>query len=319
MNYREFYLTLCDKLKKDATVSTATVLSGEEMGKKRFCTGQEAAEQHDVYKETLQGRPTVVICGGGHVSLALAPIVKSLDCSLIVIDSRKEFANAERFYMADEVYEMEFAEAFDKIKFPDQAYYVIVTRGHQYDYQCLTKALALDYSYIGMIGSRSKVAMSRERLEKDGYTKEVIDSIHAPIGIKLGGQTPAEIAVSIAAELVQVKNKAHHIILEDEIREGIQYPERSVMATVVRKSGSSPRGAGTRMIITESGRQFGTIGGGAVEFAAIQKCRKLDEALGFTVESYDLTNSEAAVLGMVCGGKVTVMFEPLASITPGRY
>lgn len=311
MNYREFYLTLCDKLKRDATVCTATVLSQDGMGQKQFCTGNDYREQENIYCETLQGRPTVVICGGGHVSLALAPIVKSLDCNLIVIDSREEFANEKRFYMADEVYEMDFEEAFDKIGFPDQAYYVIVTRGHQYDYQCLTSALALNYSYIGMIGSRSKVAMSRERLEKEGYSKEVIDSIHAPIGIKLGGQTPAEIAVSIAAELVQVKNKVRHIILEDEVLEGIRFPERSVMATVVRKSGSSPRGAGTRMIITESGRQFGTIGGGAVEFAVLQKCRDLRGTPGFAVESYDLSNSEAAVLGMVCGGKVTVMFETL--------
>ena len=309
MNYREFYLTLCEKLKQDATVHTVTVLDGEEQGKKTF--GTDGNGQENVYAESLLGRPTVVICGGGHVSLALAPIVKSLDCSLIVIDSREEFANSERFSMADEVYTMEFTEAFDKLTFPAQSYYVIVTRGHQYDYQCLTRALALDHSYIGMIGSRSKVAMSRERLERDGYAREAIDSIHAPIGIKLGGQTPAEIAVSIAAELIQVKNQVHHIILEDDILEGIAFSEQAVMATVVKKIGSSPRGTGTRMIVTKSGKQFGTIGGGAVEYAAIQKCRKLSEAPMFAVESFILTNSVAAGLGMVCGGRVEVMFEPL--------
>ena len=162
-----------------------------------------------------------------------------------------------------------------------------------------------------MIGSRSKVALSFEKLRKEGYAEEVIGRIHSPIGLAIGAKTPTEISVSIAAEIIQEKNRQPRNTLEASILEGIQDEDAHTMVTVIEKSGSSPRGEGTRMIVCKDGKIYGTIGGGSVEYAAIQEAKAFDDPSGFAIKEYDLSNSKAATLGMVCGGQVKVLFEKL--------
>ncbi|MGN0399372.1 MAG: XdhC family protein [Blautia sp.] len=310
---RTMYEKIAECVRKQDEVFLETVLEGPHAGEKRILSQQEEkiSAEKGVYREVLYGKPKAVVCGGGHVSLAIVQLLKMLEFTVVVVDERPEFANRERFPEADEIYCMEFADFFRENKFGKHAYYIIVTRGHQYDYSCLKAVLERERDYVGMIGSRSKVALSFEKLRKEGYPEDVIGSIHSPIGLAIGAKTPAEISVSIAAEIIQEKNRHLRNTLEASILEGIQDEDACTMVTVIEKSGSSPRGEGTRMIVCRDGRIYGTIGGGSVEYAAIQEAKGFDDPSGFAVKEYDLTNSKAATLGMVCGGHVKVLFEKL--------
>lgn len=144
----------------------------------------------------------LIICGGGHVSLALAHMASILDFDITVIDDREEFANKERFPMVSQVLCMGFEQALDQLGSRADDYYVIVTRGHAFDRDCLAHVLRGKYAYAGMIGSKGKVVAVMKSLLAEGFPQEQLDGVHSPIGIKLGGQSPAEVAVSIAAELV---------------------------------------------------------------------------------------------------------------------
>lgn len=310
MDYRSFYRELSSRLERETAVRTGTVLEGEHAGEKMFLPPREKEESGEVMEETFFGKIHVVLCGGGHVSLAAAKILKLLDYELTVIDDREEFASIQRFSMADHVLCLNFEKDFAGVLFPAGAYYVILTRGHEHDYTCLENIMKRPYGYLGMIGSRSKVRQQKEKLLEAGFLQEQIDTVHAPIGLPIGGQTPEEIAVSIAAEIIQVKNRSSRNVLEEAVKEGLACPEAGTVVTVVEKEGSSPRGKGSRMVVTKSGKIFGTIGGGAIEYRAAQKAVQLCESkTSFALQQYDLSNAEAADLGMVCGGRVKVMFE----------
>ncbi|MCH1982582.1 XdhC family protein [Ruminococcus sp. OA3] len=307
MDYRGFYLELHRRMQREALVPVTTYLTGARRGEKEFKTEQV----NGCFSENFQGQMTVVLCGAGHVSQAAARIFRELEYRLIVVDDRLEYANTVRFPMADEIRCLNFDTEFPNARFPEHAYYVILTRGHEHDYTCLRNILTRSHGYIGMIGSRSKVKLSRERLAEEGFSAEQVDAVHAPIGLRIGGQTPAEIAVSIAAEIIQVKNTESGSTLDEAVLEGLNQTEPSVMVTVTEKEGSSPRGKGSRMVVTSCGKNYGTIGGGAIEYAAVKRAVELCRTGCFDTAGYDLGNSEAATLGMVCGGRVAVMFEPL--------
>lgn len=312
---RKTYKEIVERFLKNEEVVIETRLEGRNAGEKRILTPEESKElpQNTVYRETLLAKPKVIILGGGHVSLALAKLLKMIEFHVVVVDAREEFANKERFSCADEVYCMGFQEFLDTKEFGDHAYYVIVTRGHKDDYTCLSGLIRKKKAYLGMIGSRKKVALSFDKLREEGYLEEEIEQVHAPIGLSIGAQTPAEIAVSIVAEIIQKKNEAPKIVstLEEDILKGLDDENAKVLVTVIEKKGSSPRGEGTKMIVREDGKIYGTIGGGAVEHAAIEEARNFNEPNGFLLKEYDLSNAKAATLGMICGGVVTVMFERL--------
>lgn len=263
------------------------------------------------FEEHLQHVPTLVIFGGGHVSLPLCNLAKMLSYEVIVIDDRVEFANKTRFSMADQVYCLKFADVFEQISFPHFASYVIVTRGHEHDFECLKHVLDGSFGYAGMIGSRKKVAATFARLEKEGYEQSLIDLVHAPIGLMIGGQTPEEIAVSIAAELIQERARTLQTTMEPKIMEWLlEKEEPMMMLTIIAKKGSAPRGTGARLLICGHGEAVGTVGGGAVEYQA--KSDALDllrRQVPFDVRHYDLSNSDAGKLGMICGGQIEIAFE----------
>ena len=141
----------------------------------------------------------LILCGGGHVSLEVAHIARRLEFELVIIDDRPEFASRERFPMAGQVVCAPFPEALDALGSRESDYYVILTRGHAHDRDCLEHVLRGKYAYAGMIGSRTKVAAVKAALEAAGIAREILDGVHSPIGLPIGAQTPAEIAVSIAA------------------------------------------------------------------------------------------------------------------------
>lgn len=245
----------------------------------------------------------LILCGGGHVSLELAHIAARLEFEVVVIDDRPEFANEARFPMVHQVLCMPFDEALDQLGSRDTDFYAILTRGHAFDKECLAHVLRGQYAYVGMIGSRTKVAAVYKALREEGFSQEMLDGVCSPIGLSIGGQTPAEIAVSIAAQLVQVRAQRGP---------GAVRPpqEPGMLCTIVEKHGSAPRGVGTWMLVRPDSTCAGTIGGGQVEYQAKLHAQKLwaSGSQGETVE-YDLSHA-AAELGMVCGGRVKVRFEP---------
>ncbi len=244
----------------------------------------------------------LIICGGGHVSLALAQIGAILEFDVIIIDDRAEFANAERFPVASQVLAMPFAQALDSLGSRASDYHVIVTRGHTFDRDCLAKILEGEYAYVGMIGSKGKVAAVMASLRQGGVPQALLDTVYSPIGLKLGGQTPAEVAVDIAAQLVQVRAGYGPSAAPPPDGSG------DVLCTVVRKTGSAPRGVGAWMLVRADGGIQGTIGGGAVEFQAVRDAQALLTQGGFLLRrTYDLTPN-AVDLGMVCGGVIEVEF-----------
>lgn len=264
----------------------------------------------ELFIEHIIGVPNLVICGGGHIALPLCQMGKMLEFNTIIIDDRKEFANSERFPMADKVICEGFDEVLKKMKPNKNTYFVIVTRGHKDDRRCLEAILKKDFGYVGMIGSRGKVAFVVNNMLENGYTKEDIEKVHTPIGLKIGAKTPSEIAISILGEIIQVKNKKEISSIEDSIlNEILSRNEPMVLATIIEKRGSSPRGVGTKMLIYKNGDFIGTVGGGSVENAAYEKALELIEAKKSVVEEYDLSNSASAKLGMACGGTVKVLFE----------
>ena len=159
----------------------------------------------DVLLEPVQTDPTLYIFGAGHISRALSPLGKMADFRVVVIDDRPMFANSERFPEADQVLVQPFEMGLDKLQINPQSYVVIVTRGHLYDGEVLEQAVQTDAAYIGMIGSKRKIAVLYKDLMKKGIKKELLDRVHAPIGLHIHSETPAEIAISIMAELIKVR------------------------------------------------------------------------------------------------------------------
>jgi xanthine dehydrogenase accessory factor len=267
-------------------------------------------DETEVFIEYILDKPNLIICGGGHIALPLCNIGKMLEFKTTIIDDRIDFANIERFPMADRVLCKDFNEAIEDVKPNKSSYFVIVTRGHKDDRKCLEKILTKDFFYVGMIGSRGKVALVINNMLANGYTKEQIEKVHTPIGLKIGGQTPAEIAVSIAGEMILEKNKIEASNIEEDILDSIcNRKEPMVLATIIEKHGSSPRGIGTKMLIYENKKFSGTVGGGSIENAVYELALDLIKRKESLVESYNLSNSAASKLGMACGGTIKVLFE----------
>ncbi len=263
----------------------------------------------NLFIENLTMAPRLVLLGGGHIALPLSRIGRMLDFHVTVIDERPEFADRARFSDADEVILSDYADALSRMGKYKNTYYVVITPGHIKDTLCAEIILTYEYAYFGMIGSRAKVASVRKTLEDRGIDPGKINTMHAPIGIPLNGQTPAEIAVSIAAELVLVRNREGSRELAGEIPD--KAGESSVLVTVVKKEGSSPRGIGSKMLAGPDGWIAGSVGGGAVEYAALKKCADMViNGEAFYTEEYDL--SDASGLGMICGGKITLLYENLS-------
>lgn len=160
-----------------------------------------------VYVEQLRTAGRVFIFGGGHVSRALAPVLFKIQFAVTVLEDREQFVNRELFPTANDVRLVDFADFSKQFTLSEHDYAVIMTRGHQSDFDVLRQVLLSKASYIGCIGSRAKVAYTQQRLLELGFTYSELERIHSPIGIAIGAQTPEEIAISIAAELIEHRAK----------------------------------------------------------------------------------------------------------------
>jgi len=152
----------------------------------------------------------LIIAGAGHVAVPLAAMAALCDFTVTVLDDRPQYANAQRFPAADRVIAGPFREELRKLRgarpaFDPATCLVLVTRGHQHDVDLLLEVLDDPLAYLGMIGSRRRIRAVYELLERErGIPRQRFDRVHAPIGLDIGAQTPAEIAVAILAEMIEV-------------------------------------------------------------------------------------------------------------------
>lgn len=163
-------------------------------------------EGEKFFVEPLCSQGTVYIFGAGHIGGKLAHLTSFVGFRTVVLDDRQEFANSGLLPSADRVVVLShFDEAVKGLDINGDSYLVIVTRGHAHDKTVLAQALGTGAGYIGMIGSRKKRDATYRALAKEGFSERDLGRVHSPIGLNIGGQTPEEIAVSIVAELIQVR------------------------------------------------------------------------------------------------------------------
>ena len=334
----------CDK---DGENTVVTVLDGAEFGRKAlfsngklvwesesegcFSKGQEtflcalrqAKKEGNtmvewngthVFCDTLGQESTLVICGGGHVSIPVIQIGKMMGCHVIVLEDRPKFANDARRAGADEVFCEPFEQGLDKVEGGRNTCFVIVTRGHRYDQECLAKIVRKPHAYIGMIGSRRRVLTVKQAVLEGGGDPAVLENVHTPIGLDIGAETPAEIGVAIMAEIIETTKKEMrtHGYSRDMLRAlTSEEDEKKVLATIVRRRGSAPRETGTKMLVYGDGHCVGTIGGGCVETDIQHKalCMMRNETERQKLCHVDMSGSDAEEEGMVCGGNVDILLE----------
>ncbi|MDP9245081.1 MAG: XdhC family protein [Chloroflexota bacterium] len=158
-------------------------------------------EGSELLVEPIVAKPHLVVVGAGHVGLALAKLAGGLDYDVTVIDDRPEFASRERFPEGVEVVRADMVEALGTLTIGWNAFIVVATRGHKLDAHCLRAAIQTRARYVGLLGSKRKTILIDRMLREEGVPEERIRSVHAPVGLDLGGRTPAEIALSVLAEL----------------------------------------------------------------------------------------------------------------------
>jgi xanthine dehydrogenase accessory factor len=161
--------------------------------------------QMDVHIDPLEPTPRLFIMGAGHVGWHLGRLAIDAGFRVHVVDDREKFANPERFPGAEAVIAEPIPEWLHRSEIPASAYVVVVTRGHTHDLDAMRSLAARDLKYLGLIGSRAKVSRIFARLLEEGMPQECLTRVHAPIGLDIGAVTPAEIAISIMAELVAIR------------------------------------------------------------------------------------------------------------------
>jgi xanthine dehydrogenase accessory factor len=279
-------------------------------------------EQKVLVAEPFFPEPSLIIFGGGHIAKPLCEFGARLGFSITVVDDRFTFANTERFPDADQVICESFEKCFDRLQFNPYTYVIIVTRGHRHDTVCLREVAKKTWAYAGMIGSRRRVHGVKEQLIDEGTPREILDKVNTPIGLEIGAITPKEIAISILGQVISYRRFENPKLGRESAKiSGTEF-DRDVMeelslgrndakaiATVISTKGSTPRGAGAKMLAWGDGRTMGSIGGGCSENAVIQTARDVIRKGGYALQTVDLTGSFAEDEGMVCGGIMKVLIE----------
>ena len=162
--------------------------------------------QLEVFLEPIFPAPTLLLIGGGHVGKAVAHLAKWLEFRVVVSDDRPAFCTPEAIPDADEYYPIKMAELPEKMEISAWTYIVLTTRGSDVDVDGLPFLLETPAAYIGIIGSRRRWEMTQKQLIAAGIKKELLARVHSPIGLELNAETPKEIAVSIMAEILMLRD-----------------------------------------------------------------------------------------------------------------
>jgi len=337
-----YYTTLLEHLKKES-LTRKTILTGEGIGDEAlFSEGRMVASlaKHEhtwqanegdgdgkgerkeegkndtkkdgyILTEKLGSKIELVLCGGGHVAKELYMLATQLEMEISILDEREEFCN-KTLYPNASLYCAPFLETLHKGQAWIKPYFVIITRGHSFDQACLERCLELPHSYIGMIGSRHKVAITLDNLKKKGISEEALSEVCSPIGLSIGAVTAAEIAISIMAQIIKVYRKdSASVRLEPRLLRTLTNSEGYILARVVKKSGSAPCEVGFQIAVFGDGSNQGTVGGGLVEAKTIEHAKAMltDESMPNQLLEYGLDNTKAGSLGMICGGEVALLFQ----------
>lgn len=185
-------------------IAELTELARCEKKIKLFTLGEGEKKNIELLCEPAFWTPQLLVLGGGHISKPLVKMASTLGYGTTVVDDRPDFANTTRFPDADRVVCQDFNSFMKNVDIDPSTFVVIVTRGHKHDLACLRDAIGQPAAYIGMIGSRKKVSEVFLHLESEGIPTSRLQGVHAPIGLKIGSETPEEIALSILAEIVSV-------------------------------------------------------------------------------------------------------------------
>ena len=305
---KELYKVIAESKKNGLRTFVFTSLGDKDYGSKAVIAGSR------VYVEHRCNTSKIVICGAGHTSIAMIKIGQMLGFEMVVVEDREEFAAKAKNAGADRVCCEDFSSALSKFESDYDTYFVVVTRGHQWDKECIREILKKPYAYVGLMGAKRRVGFVLDAIRNEGYDEKKIDEIYSPIGLDINSETPVEIAISIFAEIISVKNaKNKNVGYIDGMLEKIEgSAERMVMATIVGKKGSAPRGVGAKALFLKDGSFVGTIGGGKAEhdiMVKVEDILKKDDDMQPYLLNVDLTDDEASIEGMVCGGRIEVLLE----------
>ena len=259
----------------------------------------QAGREADLVR-TVNGQPVVrrflpperlVLLGGGHVSLALYEAARKVGFAVSVADDRPAFASYTRFPEAREVVCDSFENALPRLHIGAGDFVCVLTRGHKDDVTCMKYLLqGNEPRYLGMIGSHRRVKGLFDLLAEEGFDRDRISRVHAPIGLSIGAVTPAEIAVSILAELIAVRHTlpAGEGVLPqqntdlDALRFLADDSRPAALLLVLSAKGSTPVKGGALMGADKVGNAAGTIGGGCGENQAILAARAWSAAAPLT-------------------------------------
>lgn len=158
--------------------------------------------QLNIYVEPILPIPTAYIFGAGHISKSLSKVSTIAGFRTVIVDNRENYANAERFPEAAEIFAEEYEDVFPKLPVNESSYIIVVTRGHKDDLRVLRWAAAAPARYVAMIGSKRKTIEVMKHLRKEGLPVEQLQRVHAPMGFQIGAATPEEIAVAVVAEMI---------------------------------------------------------------------------------------------------------------------
>lgn len=262
----------------------------------------------------------LILLGGGHIAIPVCEFASKTGFKVTVVDDRPKFANTRRFPDAKQVICDSFPNAIKTLVLTPNDYVAVITRGHKEDEACLKALLAGPLpAYVGLIGSKRRVSSLKEKLISEGFPDTLLNEIHTPIGLPIGAETPEEIAVSILSELIMVKRKRTPSHKKREA--ALSYDTTSffeticslttpyAIVTITKTKGSTPRKAGSIMVVDQFANTYGSIGGGCSESQVITDARHLIGTGRYKKMTLELTSDFEEEDGMVCGGMMEVLIE----------
>lgn len=273
------------------------------------------------YTRNFRPKERLILLGGGHIAQPLCRYGADLGFAVTVVDDRPSFANHARFPEAAEVVCDAFPKALSDLRIHETDYVAVITRGHRYDADCLRNILRGTFpKYLGMIGSGRRVMGLFQLLKDEGIPDELLEKIHAPIGLDINALTTQEIAISIAAELIQCRRKdtprrsGSTVLVEEDIDLPLieslsRSDEPKALLAVLETSGSTPVKSGAVMVVDHNFQSIGTIGGGCSEHSVLMEAYRLIGTTQSRCVHVDMSSDVAEAEGMVCGGQMKVLIQ----------